>query len=146
MQQALLNLLLEQRLMSAILQLQRPGAAFFPLGKNAAVNIDNCIVEAKTYCVATNSGAQGNFGVKISIANSKLTSEQACAVMLNIPGTLDMNNCTVTGSSQAVMVRAGKASISNCDLSLNGTPTDEYDQKKLGERYKECPNCSTCRW
>ena len=46
--------------------------------------------------------------------------------MLNIPGTLDMNNCTVTGSSQAVMVRAGKASISNCDLSLNGTPTDEY--------------------
>lgn len=106
------------------------GAAFFPLGKNAAVNIDNCNVEAKTYCVATNSGAQENFGVKISITNSTLTSKQACAVMLNIPGTLDMNNCKVTGSSQAVMVRAGKASISNCDLSLNGTPTDKYDQNK----------------
>lgn len=50
--------------------------------------------------------------------------------MLNIPGTLDMNNCTVTGSSQAVMVRAGKASISNCGLSLNGTPTDNYDPNK----------------
>lgn len=106
------------------------GAAFFPLGKDAAVNIDNCIVEAKTYCVATNSGAKENFGVKISIANSKLTSEQACAVMLNIPGTLDMNNCMVTGSSQAVMVRAGKASISNCALSLNGTATDEYNPKE----------------
>lgn len=102
------------------------GAAFFPLGKDAAVNIDNCNVQAKTYCVATNSGAKENIGVKIRIANSELTSNTACAVMLNIPGTLDMNNCTVTGSSQAVMVRAGKASISNCDLSLNGTPTDEY--------------------
>lgn len=47
--------------------------------------------------------------------------------MLNIPGTLDMNNCKVTGSSQAVMVRAGEASISNCALSLNGTATDEYN-------------------
>ena len=106
------------------------GAAFFPLGKDAAVNIDNCNVQAKTYCVATNSGAKENIGVKIRIANSELTSNTACAVMLNIPGTLDMNNCTVTGSSQAVMVRAGKASISNCDLSLNGTPTDNYDPDK----------------
>ena len=103
------------------------GAAFFPLGENAAVNIDNCNVQAKTYCVATNSGDQENFDVKIRIANSRLTSEQACAVMLNIPGTLDMNNCTVTGASQAVMVRAGEASISNCALSLNGTTTDKYN-------------------
>lgn len=50
--------------------------------------------------------------------------------MLNIPGKLDMNNCMVTGSSQAVMVRAGKASISNCALSLNGTATDEYNPKE----------------
>ena len=50
--------------------------------------------------------------------------------MLNIPGTLDMNNCTVTGPSQAVMVRAGEASISNCDLSQKGTTTDNYDPKK----------------
>lgn len=105
-------------------------AAFFPLGKDAAVNIDNCNVQAETYCVATNSGAQENFDVKISITNSSLTSKQACAVMLNIPGTLDMNNCTVTGSSQAVMVRAGEASISNCALSLNGTATDEYNPKE----------------
>lgn len=108
-------------------------AAFFPLGKDAAVNIDNCNVEAETYCVATNSGAKENFGVKISITNSSLTSKQACAVMLNIPGTLDMNNCTVTGSSQAVMVRAGVASISNCDLSQKGTTTDNYDPSKNWE-------------
>ena len=104
------------------------GSAFFPQGEKATVNINNCALTAEAYCVATNSGAQDNFGVKISIANSELTSKQACAVMLNIPGTLDMNNCTVTGSSQAVMVRAGKASISNCALSLDGKTTDKYDR------------------
>lgn len=103
------------------------GSAFFPQGEKATVNINNCALTAEAYCVATNSGAQDNFGVKISIANSELTSKQACAVMLNIPGTLDMNNCTVTGSSQAVMVRAGEASISNCALSLDGKTTDEYN-------------------
>lgn len=106
------------------------GSAFFPQGEKATVNINNCALTAEAYCVATNSGAQDNFGVKISIANSELTSKQACAVMLNIPGTLDMNNCTVTGSSQAVMVRAGKASISNCALSLDGKTIDEYNPKE----------------
>ncbi|MED9780863.1 MAG: S-layer homology domain-containing protein [Peptococcaceae bacterium] len=106
------------------------GSAFFPQGEKATVNINNCALTAEAYCVATNSGAQDNFGVKISIANSELTSKQACAVMLNIPGTLDMNNCTVTGSSQAVMVRAGKASISNCALSLDGKTTDKYNPKE----------------
>ena len=91
--------------------------AFFASGNAAAVNIDNCDVYGGYYCVGTNSGALENYGVDITLTNSTFeclsTDNDNCAVMLNVEGTLTIDNCIITGDRQAVFVRAGDASISN---------------------------------
>ena len=109
------------------------GSAFFPLGEKATVNINNCALTAEAYCVATNSGSADNFGVQITLRNSTITSSMGTAVMLNVPGTLEMDNCSVTAEEQAVFLRAGTATISNCQLALDGDSTTTFDPNKAWE-------------
>lgn len=109
------------------------GSAFFPLGEKATVNINNCALTAEAYCVATNSGSADNFGVQITLRNSTITSSMGTAVMLNVPGTLEMDNCSVTAEEQAVFLRAGTATISNCQLALDGDSTTTFDPDKAWE-------------
>ena len=40
--------------------------------------------------------------------------------MINVPGTLNIDNCTITGDRQAVLVRAGTAVITNSDIKTTG--------------------------
>lgn len=49
------------------------------------------------------------------------------AVLLNVPGTLEMDNCNVTAEEQAVFLRAGTATISNCQLTLDGDSSTTFD-------------------
>ena len=110
--------------------------AFFASGNAAAVNIDNCDVYGGYYCVGTNSGALENYGVDITLTNSTFeclsTDNDNCAVMLNVEGTLTIDNCIITGDRQAVFVRAGDASISNSQLIVTGETTAS-DPEKWGE-------------
>ena len=114
------------------------GSAFFPQGDAAAVNITNCDVTAAVYCVATNASGSENYGVKITVIGSSLIADSKnaqapytpyddCPVMINVRGTLVMDNCTVSGNRQAVLVRAGDASITNCSITLTGKFTDSND-------------------
>lgn len=104
------------------------GSAFFPKGDAAAVNITNCDVTASVYCVATNAGSNANYNVEITLKNSTFTAnaddDDNCPVMINVPGTLIMDNCTVTGDRMGVLVRAGDATITNCTITATGEYTD----------------------
>jgi hypothetical protein len=106
------------------------GTAFLAQGKDATVDINNCEITSYAYCVGTNSGSSDNFGVEIVLQNATLKSTAATPVLINVPGTLKMDNCIVTGVEQAVFVRAGNATISNCSLTIDGTSTVIYDPKK----------------
>ena len=106
------------------------GTAFLAQGKDATVDISNCTVTSYAYCVGTNSASADNFNVKIILRNTTLESTAATPVLINVPGTLKMDNCIVTGVEQAVFVRAGNATISNCSLTIDGTSTVIYDPKK----------------
>jgi hypothetical protein len=104
-------------------------ALFFPKGKDATLNVTNCAVQAVTYCVATNAGSKDNYGVKINLKDSSFVSSiesgDNCAVMLNVGGTMTIDNCQITGDRQAVVVRAGDAKITNSVLTNTGKYTDD---------------------
>ena len=104
------------------------GSAFFPQGDAAKVDVTACDVTAPIYCVGTNAGSTNNYNVVITLKNSTFVSNTAdgdnCAVMINVPGTLNIDNCTITGDRQAVLVRAGTAVINNSDIKTTGKFTD----------------------
>ena len=104
------------------------GSAFFPQGDAAKVDVTACDVTASVYCVGTNAGSTDNYKVVITLKNSTFVSNTAdgdnCAVMINVPGTLNIDNCTITGDRQAVLVRAGTAVITNSDIKTTGRFTD----------------------
>ena len=100
------------------------GAAFFPRGDAAKVDVTACDVTASTYCVGTNAGSKDNYGVVITLKDSTFVAAAQdgdnCAVMINVSGTLNIDNCTITGDRQAVLVRAGTAVITNSDIKTTG--------------------------
>ena len=106
------------------------GSAFFPQGDAAAVNITSCDVKADVYCVGTNAATTDNYGVKINLTDSTFTSTATswagddCAVMINVNGTLNIENCTISGHRQGVLVRAGEANIANSSITTLGTYQD----------------------
>ena len=55
-----------------------------------------------------------------------------CPVMINVPGTLTMDNCTVSGDCMGVLVRAGDATITNCTITATGDYADNnnYENAK----------------
>ena len=100
------------------------GSAFFPQGDAAKVDVTACDVTASVYCVGTNAGRTNNYNVEITLKDSTFvanaTDGDNCAVMINVPGTLNIDNCTITGDRQAVLVRAGIAEITNSDIKTTG--------------------------
>lgn len=103
------------------------GSVFFPRGDAAAVNVESCDVTADVYCVGTNAATTENYKVKISLKDSTFTSEanswtgDDCPVMINVEGTLDIENCVIEGHRQGVLVRAGTATIRDSSITTLGT-------------------------
>lgn len=101
------------------------GAVIYPKGNAAEVNvIDSEIVSAKSYCVATNASTVDNYNVVINLKDSKFSGPTP--ILINIPGNLNMENCTVDGEMQGVLVRGGTAVIKDC--TITNTLTAENDE------------------
>ena len=103
------------------------GTAFFPRGDAAAVSVIDSEIYAPVYCVGTNASGSENFNVVITLRNSKFVTtgytgsvsegdKDDCPVMINVPGKLFMDGCTVSGNRQAVVVRGGTAVIENSTI------------------------------
>jgi hypothetical protein len=101
--------------------------AFLPLGDATSVTIKNSTVVADTYCVGTNAQTLDNYGIKFYLENSTFRTTSSisddCPVMINVEGTLDIKNCTITGQRQGVIVRAGTATITDSTIKTLGTYT-----------------------
>lgn len=98
------------------------GAALFPSGDAAEVNVIDSTITSGSYCVATNAASAENYNVRIHLENSTLNGPTP--VLINIPGTLSMNSCTVSAELQGVVVRGGTAVIENC--TINNISTDDW--------------------
>lgn len=93
------------------------GCALYPEGNAAKVVVKNSNLTANnSYCVATNASEQGkNGGVIIELSDSTFSGNSP--ILLNVPGTINMNNCIVNGNMHGVIVRGGTAVIKDCTIS-----------------------------
>ena len=100
------------------------GSVLYPRGDAAAVNIFNCdIATTGVYVVATNAATADNYDIVITIEGSTLRTEaadgDACAVMINVAGTLNIGDTDIYGQRQGVIVRAGTATLTDTDIDVS---------------------------
>ena len=111
-------------------------------GTNAAkLNIiDSELTTAENILVSTNAGnTQTGESIQINIKGSKLTvtdnAGDNAGVLLNVPGTLNIENSTITADRQAVIVRCGTANIKDSELVCTAKSNSlwaTYDAKDWG--------------
>lgn len=109
--------------------LKTNGAALYPQGDTARVTVNGSKVYCGVYAVSTNAATVDNYNVVIELKNSTFTTDtgyqngdgDSCPVLINVPGKLTMDNCTVNGTRQGVLVRGGDATITNCTINLKST-------------------------
>ena len=109
--------------------LSTTGSALWPRGDAARVTVKDSKIYCGVYAVATNASTNGNYGVIIELTNSVFTTDSAyhnhdgdsSPVFLNVPGTLNMDNCVVNGTRHGVVVRNGDATIKNSTINLMST-------------------------
>lgn len=120
------------------------GTALYPAGNAASVVVKDSNITAGVYVVGTNASIKDgelvySQNVRIELLNSILSAtgnegvRSTCTVMINVPGTLVVDGCTITGGSHAVLVRGGAATITNSKISLVNPPSsDDYEQYENG--------------
>lgn len=114
------------------------GSAFFPAGNASAVTVTNSRITAGVYVIGTNASGNLSDNVRITLKDSTLTStcyqnndRDTCTVMINVPGTMNIDNCKIYGSRQVLFVRCGTATVNNSTITLSDAYNDDgkYDSK-----------------
>ena len=109
--------------------LKTNGSALYPQGDTARVTVNGSKIYCGVYAVSTNAATVDNYNVVIELKDSTFTTDtgyengdgDSCPVLINVPGKLTMDNCTVNGTRQGVLVRSGNATITNCTINLKST-------------------------
>lgn len=95
-------------------------SAIYVTGKNATVDVINSTVSALGYAISTNANSKENYGVNINIKNSTINGNKdgaGIAVLLNVPGKLNIDGSTINGFLHGVVVRGGDAYIKNSTIT-----------------------------
>ncbi len=135
------------------INVQSTGCVFYPRGA-AVLNITNCdITTSGVFCVSTNAGSQANYGVTINIADSSLTAAAEnyddCAIMMNVSGSLNIENSVITGDRQGLFVRAGDATVVGSEIIVTGKwaegkgeGADQYYDDEAWQSGNEAPTAA----
>lgn len=108
---------------------------------NATVDIiDSVITSTDNYVLSTNAGdPETGANVVINIKNSTLITQisDSTAVLMNIPGTLNIEDSHLEANRQGLIVRCGNATVKNSTVKSNATTDviqqnnwDYYDSNK----------------
>ena len=108
---------------------------------NATVDIiDSVITSTDNYVLSTNAGdPETGANVVINIKNSTLITQisDSTAVLMNIPGTLNIEDSHLEANRQGLIVRCGNATVKNSTVKSNATTNmiqqnhwDKYDNNK----------------
>ena len=121
------------------------GTALYPAGNAAEVVVRDSAITAGCFAIGTNASMDSDGDllysseVKISLEKSTISTTgnknndgDDCTILLNVPGTLTIDNCKITGHRVAVLVRGGEATIRNSEINLsdvfNGDDKDDYNE------------------
>ena len=119
-------------------QMDTTGAALYPQGDAARVEVTDSSITAGSYAVATNAATVENYNVEIVLKNSAFDCTRygynadyrndACAVLINVPGKLEIEGCNIIGSRQGMIVRGGEAVVRNSTIVSTGKYTEGIGQ------------------
>jgi len=124
--------------------IQTTGTAIYPRGAATEVNVNNSRIGAGVYAVGTNASGPENYGVVINLNNSEFASfgyqgypdnfdHDDCTLMINVPGSLNVNNCSIVGDRQALLVRSGNAVVEDTTIAYTGAfETQKYLDSNWG--------------
>ncbi|HIZ82837.1 MAG TPA: M73 family metallopeptidase [Firmicutes bacterium] len=108
------------------------GTGVYVQGQDATIEVINSTITAPVFAIGTNAGSEANRNVNIRIINSRLETtynSEGATVLMNVPGNLYIENSTIIGERNAVIVRGGTATIKDSVLSrphtVNSTTEDE---------------------
>ena len=102
--------------------LETNGTGVLAEGQDATVEVRNSHITALGFCVSSNARNESTHGINIRIENSVLESEHVngycgSAVMMNVPGTLYIEDSIIIGENNAVLARGGDITIVDSELS-----------------------------
>lgn len=105
------------------------GSGVYLQGEKATANITNTTINSQGYCVTTNAGNKDNYGVVYNLKGSTFNGGNGehgagTAILVNVPGTYTIDNCTIQGYLQGLVVRGGTATISNTTITNTLTNSD----------------------
>ena len=108
-------------------QLTTTGTGIGPANtaSNISITIRNSELHCAAYAVATNATTPVGENVKITLENSKFYGNST--VFFNIPCEVTINNCEIYGDTHGMVLRGGKATVSNSTITLKYTD-DDYEE------------------
>lgn len=90
-----------------------------------SITIRNSELHCAAYAVATNATTPVGENVKITLENSKFYGNST--VFFNIPCEATINNCKIYGDTHGMVLRGGKATVSNSTITLE-YKDDDYEE------------------
>lgn len=105
------------------------------------VTVEGCMIISTN--ASKDSAGNVSSGAKINVKNSKLTITEntgdCVGILLNVPGTLNIENSTITADRQAVVVRGGDAVIKDSSLVCTGKFLETDEHKETDNGYTTLP-------
>lgn len=110
----------------------------FMVADQGSLTIRNSTVKADSYAVTSNASNSGQ-SITVTLEDSEFSGNTP--VLLNIPSTITVDRCTITGDTQGMVVRGGNATItdSNITLTIEGSIennkffADYFDTRDWGQ-------------
>lgn len=93
-----------------------------------SITIRNSELHCAAYAVATNASIPVGENVKITLENSKFYGNST--VFFNIPCEVTINNCEIYGDTHGMVLRGGKATVSNSTITLEYKDNDYKEVSK----------------
>lgn len=89
---------------------------------DVTIEIRNSELNCGAYGFATNASMPVGSNVKITLADSKFSASEP--VFINIPCEVTIDNCDLDGTTHGMILRGGKATVSNSTITLTYTDDD----------------------
>ncbi len=89
---------------------------------DVTIEIRNSELNCGAYGFATNATTPVGSNVKIILADSKFSAQEP--VFINIPCEATIDNCDLDGTTHGMVLRGGKATVSNSTITLTYTDDD----------------------
>ena len=95
----------------------------FMVADQGSLTIRNSTVKADSYAVTSNA-SNSRQSITVTLEDSEFSGNTP--VLLNIPSTITVDRCNITGDTQGMVVRGGNATItdSNITLTIEGSIED----------------------